>query len=349
MKKTHKIRLFSFLQISALLGVFSCNELLLGEQPSTSPRSTFEFLWKEIDEKYSLFELKDLNWDEVYSEFSPKITDQLSEDELFDQFSEMLEILDDGHVWMVKPNPGFRRFDSGPSYEEGTFDLDLIKPALTNIQLVGELEEPVILYGIFENTNIGYLYLDHLGESPGFYEKHMETALDFLLNTESLIIDARGIEGGDDRSAQVVAGYFANATRPYMKTRFKIGPGHSEFGNWIQWSVKPAKNTYSKPMALLTDRGTGSAGETFTLAMRENPSIITIGNFTYGAFSDNPKLELPNGWIIALSTGDFRDKEGVSYEGIGLEPANLVVNTPADIQNNYDRILVRAISTLIQM
>lgn len=349
MKKIHKSRLFSTLQIMTLLGIFSCNEMILGDQPSVTPKSTFEFLWKEIDEKYSLFELKNLDWDEVYEEFSPQITNQMSDDELFDQFSNLLEKLDDGHVWMVKPNPGFRRYDSGPNYEEGTFDLDLIKSALTEIQIVGKMEEPILLYGMFENTDIGYLYLDHLGESPGFYEKHLETALAFFSKTEKLIIDARGIEGGDDRSAQVVASFFADATYPYMKTRFKTGPGHSDFGNWIYWSVKPAKTIYSKPMALLTDRGTGSAGETFTLAMRENPAMITVGNLTYGAFSDNPKVELPNGWIVALSTGDFRDKEGISYEGIGLEPDNLVINTPEDIQNNYDRILVRAISLLIQL
>lgn len=133
----------------------------------------------------------------------------------------------------------------------------------------------------------------------------------------------------------------------YMKTRFKNGPGHADFGNWIEWHVNPSSSTFLKPVAVLTDRGTGSAGETFILAMRKNENVTFVGNFTNGAFSDNHKKELPNGWIVAMSTGDFRDDAGISYEGIGLEPDQLVINTPEQVANGLDRAILAAFGVLL--
>ncbi|SDA91922.1 Tricorn protease C1 domain-containing protein [Algoriphagus alkaliphilus] len=329
------------------LGLVSCNELMLGKEPSRIPISTFEYLWSTFNDHYGLFEVKQLDWEEIHAEFSGQVSNQMSDDELFDVCSEMLSRLNDGHVWLVKPNPGFRRFDSGPSYPEGTFDLDLIREHLSEETFFGPTENPLVLFGRFKNTNIGYLYLDHLGEAPGFYEKHVKTALAELANTDELILDARGIEGGDDRSAQVVASFFAKETKLYMKTRFKQSAKPADFSNWILWEVNPKSGAYTKPVVLLTDRGTGSAGETFTLAMRQNETVEIIGNFTYGAFSDNPKWELPNGWIVAMSTGDFRDQNGNSYEGIGLEPDELIANTPGEVSEGTDRALTRALSILL--
>lgn len=330
------------------LGLVSCNELMLGEEPSQSPVSTFEYLWSSFDEHYGLFEVKQLDWNAIHAEFSPQVTDQMSEDELFEVSSQMLSRLNDGHVWLVKPNPGFRRFDSGPTYPVGTFDLDLIRENLSEETLFGPSDNPLVLYGRFKNTNIGYLYLDHLGEAPGFYEKHVKTALSELADTDELIFDARGIEGGDDRSAQVVASYFATAKKLYMKTRFKQSAQAGDFSDWILWEVAPKSGGYPKPVVLLTDRGTGSAGETFTLAMRQNEKVEIVGDFTYGAFSDNPKWELPNGWIVAMSTGDFRDHNGISYEEIGLEPDQVVKNTPEEVSEGMDRALTRALSILLE-
>lgn len=345
---TSKLKTTGSIALSlALLGLSSCNETMLGEQPAATPTSSFEVLWSEFDQNYSLFELKNLDWQAVYEEFAPQVTDQLTDDQLFDVMSEMLAKLNDGHVWLVKPNPGFRRFDSGPEYPEGTFSLDLIRAELSEEKVIGPDDEPMVVYGKFKNTNIGYLYLDNLGEAPGFYEDQMKSAIAYLKATDELIFDARGIEGGDDRSAQVVAGFFAENRELYMKTRFKDGPGLGDFGDWISWYVNPAKSTFLKPVVVLTDRGTGSAGETFTLAMRKNENVTFVGNFTYGAFSDNPKTELPNGWIVAMSRGDFRDDAGISYEGIGLEPDQLVINTPEQVANGMDRAIQAAFGVLL--
>jgi C-terminal processing protease CtpA/Prc len=120
---------------------------------------------------------------------------------------------------------------------------------------------------------------------------------------------------------------------------------HSDFTPPLQWFVEPTgKNQYTKPVVLLTTRKTGSAGETFTLAMREISGVIHMGDTTYGAFSDNPRRELANGWIYSISVGDFRAADGKSYEGTGIAPQRVIKNSREDIEVGKDKILEAALN-----
>lgn len=339
-----------FLRLAILMlfiSIFSsCNDHMLGEEPQNTPNDNFEILWKEFDRMYAMFEVKNIDWDQVYAIYKPKVNDSMSGDELFDVISEMLAELNDGHVWMIKPDPGFRRFDSGPVYPEGDFDLGLVRSKLKEEFSIGDSQKPDIIYGKIDGE-IGYIYLENLGLTPAFYREALEHILPYMKDTKGLILDARGIEGGYDRSSQEVAGFFTKESKLYMTTRFKNGPGHQDFGPAIEWRTIPNLDLfYTKPIKLLTNRHTGSAGETFVLAMKTMGHVQVVGDSTYGAFSDNPKRELPNGWIYAISTGDFRDAAGVSFEGIGIPPHEMVKNSPEEIQSGKDKVLEKAMYTL---
>ncbi|MFD2200833.1 S41 family peptidase [Shivajiella indica] len=326
--------------------ISSCNDLMLGEEPQNTPVENFEVLWNEFDRMYALFEVKNLDWNQIYLEYKPRVNDNMSSDELFDLVSEMLAELNDGHVWMVKPDPGFRRFDSGPVYPKGDFDLDLVRNKLSEEHIIGNSVEPDVIYGKFDGE-IGYIYIENLGMNPGFYYDALKTIIPYMTNTKGLIFDARGIEGGYDRSSQEVAGFFTKESKLYMRTKFKNGPGHDNFGHPIEWRTTPNMDiSYNKPVKVLTNRQTGSAGETFVLAMKTIEHVKVLGDSTYGAFSDNPKRELPNGWIYAISTGDFRDANGISYEGKGIPPHELIQNTIAEVQSGLDKVLEKAIEEL---
>src|SRR5690606_1788671 len=111
--------------------------------------------------------------------------------------------------------------------------------------------------------------------------------------------------------------------------------------------VEPTGGTrYTKPIVLLTSRWTGSAGETFTLAMDELPHVTLLGDHTSGGFSDNIARELPNGWFCFMSIGDYRAADGQSYEGIGVAPDIRLVNTKDDILAGRDRALEQAAERL---
>lgn len=97
---------------------------------------------------------------------------------------------------------------------------------------------------------------------------------------------------------------------------------------------------------MLTSRTTGSAGETFTLAMRENENVRHWGDTTQGIFSENPRRELPNGWIYTISVGDYRNAEGISLEGIGIAPQVIAVNSKEDILAGQDSVIEKVLNDL---
>ncbi len=337
-------RLTSMVLIATYLT--SCNEITLGPEPVNTPEENYDRLWQEFDRMYGLFEAKNLDWKAVYTKYRPQITPATTDDQLFDLLAQTLGELNDGHLWLLKPGPDYRRYDSGPVYESGDFSLAVARKYVQSPQEIGTVEGVNIVYGKLAG-NVGYLYFTNLGYNPAFYEKALDTILKELADTKGMIVDVRNLEGGLDRSAQYVAGRFARERKLYMTTRFRNGPKHSDFTAPSEWYVEPTgKSQYTQPIVLLTNRLTQSAGETFTLAMNQQAHIMQMGDTTYGIFSDNPKRELPNGWIYSISTGDFRAADGKSYEGIGVAPKVRVVNTHEDIASGRDKVLEAALGRL---
>src|SRR3712207_9544041 len=72
------------------------------DQYADNPRGNFEALWRIIDEHYSFFDYKaglyGLDWNEVYARFSPQISDDMTNTQLFEVLGNMLKELRDGHV-----------------------------------------------------------------------------------------------------------------------------------------------------------------------------------------------------------------------------------------------------------
>jgi hypothetical protein len=332
----------SLLIIFLLVSSMACNDLTLGPEPKNHPETNFELLWKEYDQMYGLFEVKGIDWRAIYNQYRPEINANTTDEKLFLLFSDMLGELHDGHVWLLKPGPDYRRFDSGKAYTADEFSLSVTKKYLEVVKEISTHEGVKILYGRLPG-NIGYVFFEDLSLSPTFYQNALDDVLNFLADTKGIIVDARSIEGGDDRSAQHIAGRFASARHAYMISRFRNGPRHTDFTTPMQWFVAPTgKSQYTKPVRLLTTRITGSAGESFTLAMRENANVQHWGDTTYGAFSDNPRRELPNGWIYTVSVGDFRAADGKSYEGIGIAPQKVFKNSKDDVLAGTDHLLIEA-------
>lgn len=321
----------------------ACQELTLGPEPANTPETNFDLLWQEFDRLYGQFDTKKLDWNAIYQTYRPQVKTGMSDDALFDVVSQMLGVLNDGHVWLLKPGPPYRRYDSGPTYPGGDFRVEVTRNYIQELNEITTPDGVNVRYGKLAG-NVGYLAFVNFGQSSHFYEKAMNEALAALADTKGLVVDVRNLEGGLDRSSQQVASRFARERKLYMTTRFRNGPRHTDFTNPMDWYVEPStQSRYLKPVVLLTNRLTQSAGETFTLAMNQLQTVTQLGDTTYGIFSDNPQRELPNGWIYSVSTGDFRAADGRSYEGIGLVPKIQVVNSPDDLATGHDKVLETAL------
>jgi carboxyl-terminal processing protease len=355
MKETYNtlIRLVLLIILPALFIMASCEEELVGAEKANTPLNNFELFWKTFDQHYGLFEVKGIDWNGIYAQFRPQINDQMTDEALYQVFSNMIVLLNDNHVNLYPTNGELPVFPGGIlRYEDGQltilkvqedYSLDVVKNYVTNFR---ELS-PNLRYG-FLGDNIGYLNFSGT-DSRKDTEKNMEKALNDLRDMQALILDIRGNYGGFDAIAQYVAGRFATESRLYMTSRKRNGPDHTDFTEVTNWYVSPTGNyQYTKPIILLTSRFTQSAGETFALAMNELPHVTLLGDTTAGGFSDNPNFELYNGWIFSLSVGDYRASNGNSYEGIGIAPDTWAVTTKEELLSGKDSTLEKAITLAAQ-
>ena len=74
------------------------------------------------------------------------------------------------------------------------------------------------------------------------------------------------------------------------------------------------------------------------MAMRTLPNVTQIGARTRGALFDQLTKPLPNGWTLTLPAEDYRDPEGRSQEGIGIDPTRDVPPFSPDHQTMIETV-----------
>ena len=340
MKKTTLILLLSF-------SFFSCDKIVLGEDEQNSPENNFELLWSDLDKSYSLFEAKNINWTQLYDEFRPQVNSNTSQAELWDIFSELLEHLDDSHVTLFSENEN-SFFISGYALNEQSKN-EYSKSLITTKYLDNRVEletEDNLSYGKIKNKNIGYIYLGgEGGENPGV----IDNVIDNLKNYGAIIIDVRQNTGGDDRYGARIAGVFADKEEIIYSVQTRNGINHTDFDEKRFYSTKKEGDVqFLKPVILLTDRRTISAGEVFCLHLKSFSHITQVGDTTAGDFATlGNRSFLPNGWnfrypvqLFLRPNGDFLDGNG------GNVPDVYIKNTAADISLNQDLVLEKAVQYL---
>ena len=85
----------------------ACEEAFLGSDAADNPEYNFELLWNDLDQHYSLFTVRNLNWDSIYQVYRPQVTTTTTDEELFTIMADMIEYLDDSHTFIVDWNLGF--------------------------------------------------------------------------------------------------------------------------------------------------------------------------------------------------------------------------------------------------
>lgn len=342
-----KINILVVIIICALL--FAC-QLFLPADPDNSPRGIFESIWNDFNKTYALFDIKSIDWDQAYRDFSPQISDTMSERALFDVIAEMLSILDDAHVSLSSPFAHFRGGGWLDTVNVEPFNLEVVKTYLDNGGTVAE--DGMFLYGtISSNPHIGYIFIagfahGNVGVANQDWVKAIDGIIQSLLNTNSLILDIRANTGGLIANVDFIASRFASVQRDYAQIRTKNGPGRNDFSAPMTERLRPAGTRYTRPIVLLTNRQTISGGEWFTLALRVQDHVTHAGGTTAGAFSLGLERSLINGWLYTVSVQIVTDMNGICYEGIGITPEYIINNTLEEINANKDTQLEYAIGFL---
>lgn len=310
-----------------ILTITSCN-VFLGPEPDKSPKGIFDQIWNDVNETYALFRVKGIDWDAVYHKYSPLVTQNMADYNLFIVCGNMMNELNDLHSFLRSPfGVSLYLYEDETDYGKPDYAFPS-PPVLTDDGIyTGDGTGSYFYYGTFrDKPNVGYLYInDFLGFNISLdvipdWAKEIDGIVKYLLDTDALVIDIRNNGGGMGSNVDYIASRFISQTYNYAVSRTKNGPGPNDFTDPVTWTIVPAGVRYTKRIILLTNRETPSAAEWFTLALRNQSHVIHMGEKTAGGMSARIVRPLINGWAYTLSVQEVQAGDGNFYDGVGIPP-----------------------------
>ncbi len=179
--------------------------------------------------------------------------------------------------------------------------------------------------------NAGFVKLERLPGNIGLIElrgfaDHKEggqtvaAALNFLANTDALIIDVRRNGGGDGQMVQLICSYLLPDDKPIHLNSFYWRQGNrtEEF-----WTLKelPGKRYLGKDVYVLTSRGTFSAAEEFTYNLKNLKRATIVGETTGGGAHPGMMVPLADHFTAFIATGRaINPITKTNWEGTGVQP-----------------------------
>lgn len=327
--------------LSCVLASGGCKKMFV-EQPADNPEAIFENLWSTFNEEYAPFEERKVIWQSLYNSYRPQVTAGTTEAELYGIITDMLGRLNDGHVSLT--TPGRKVFCSNKimndRIEDDLFSIPLVKSYLEPGFKEGN--ENSFIYGKIKNENLAYIYFDYVADN---FPKLNDFLNDYK-NVSGYIIDMRHNQGGDFTWSFSEMGRLTDQSRYVFRSKTKNGKAENDYTDWYEWSIHPEGEYVNKPIAVLTDRYTISAGERAVMAFMTLPNVTVIGDTTNGAHGTMIGRELANGWYYTLVPQKVELFDGKTYEGIGLPPEIYSKNTMAGVNAGIDETLQRAIDKL---
>ena len=146
--------------------------------------TNFEHLWKEAKHKYSYFEYKGVDWDQVYDMYRPRVREDMTEQELFEVLADMLYELKDGHVNLSSSFDRSRNWswylDFDPDFDESIVYREYLGD---DYRITGPLHNQVI-------DSVLYVYYNSFGNTID--EKHIEHLVERSKGMKGMIFHPGG-------------------------------------------------------------------------------------------------------------------------------------------------------------
>ena len=153
------------------------SEYAEAQAKANDPEYNFEVLWETFKDHYAYFELRNVDPEEMYAEYRPKITVETTDAELFLILNEMLDSFDDGHISIGAPDEveeaAMKLYEAkqAAQKEEDVSD-EKPKKRLRNYEVAAEVAKKYIpegtsvkngnlRWGKLKN-NIGYLQMNQM-------------------------------------------------------------------------------------------------------------------------------------------------------------------------------------------
>ncbi len=347
MKKTH-ILVFGLLA----LGFASCEHAFMENDEPSNPVNVFDYLWNKVDQQYAFFDVKGVDWDSVYEVYRPKVDDDIDMhvDSLFRVCADMLNTLQDGHTNLVS------KFDVSHNdsvyyrmYANRNINTEVV---VLNYLTVNYHTTGSIVHNAIRDGKVAYL------RYSSFMDDISTDDLDRLRyrykDCDGIILDLRQNGGGNIDNIRILLSIFDNHGQPLYQTQIKSGPGHDEFtelttvyADSTNYDDPFTEKPYTKPVAVLIDRGSYSATSFFALCTMAYDNIRLFGDYSGGGLGLPNGGALPNGWTYRFSITRTLDMEGHNYEN-GVPPDERVILDPACTAQGIDNVIEAAADWIVQ-
>ncbi len=297
----------------------------------------FEALWTIMDEHYSFFDYKQVDWNEVHSRYRALVSNDMTDRELFDVCGEMLKELRDGHTNLIASHDVSRYWiwEKNPvNYDERIIDQHYLN---FDYKMASGIKYQIL------PDNFGYMYYGSFSSSIG--EGNLDLILSYLSTADGLIIDVRNNGGGLLTNVEKLVSRFIDNKMLAGYICHKTGKGHNDLSDPYAYYFEPTPNHihYLKPVVVLANRGSFSATNNFVSIMKALDQVTVVGDTTGGGCGLPFTSEMPNGWRVRFSSCPILDPQGRLTE-FGVAPD---VRVDMNEHNrSHDAILDTAIDIL---
>lgn len=325
-------------------------------QSENTPEANFAAFAAFLEHNYPFHDIHGVDWQSIVATAREKIRSEMSDEELFEVFKQMMAPLQDGHLDLTaRIDEEYVRFepylgdtlsrlfqeakDKGVPEKQAVeaFFGPLWYESIPNTILSGQgrvVGNQRIQYGVL-NGDTGYLalatvgYFDRRGASPdeemAATNAIMEEIMQFFQasGVRSVIIDLSANFGGYNHFGgyEFVARAIAERFASEPVQAFTKYAADAEKSPRTVVTLMPSNGTrFEGPVHVLTSDITVSAAEVLVLSLRALPNVRHIGKATRGAASDVLGRTLPNGWYLSLANEVHVDNDGRFWEGRGIEP-----------------------------
>lgn len=168
---------------------------------------------------------------------------------------------------------------------------------------------------------IGYIGISQFDEETGNdFKKELENLKN--QNIKGLILDLRGNPGGIVDTASTVA--------DTLLPEGEIVYAKDKDGN-IVFNFKSDSDFLDIPLTVLINKGSASASEIVSGAIKDFNRGTLIGETTFGKGIVQSVVKFPGGDGIKLTTSEYFTPKGVNIHGVGINP-DIEVELPKDIK-----------------
>ena len=318
--KTHTI----IIALALLPLATSCEKALIPDNGTATATQVFNSLWQRVDEQYSMFDVKNVDWQQVYDTLRPQVRDGMDADSLFLICAAMLNTLRDGHVnlygtWDVSRSDSvYSRF-----YTDDGIDINVV---VLNYLGIGYHTTGGIAHNALCDGKV--IYMRYGSFSSNITERQLRHIIASYPDAQGIILDIRGNGGGSIANIINLLSVMPSHGQEIYRSQIKAGPAHDQFSPLVpSYAPDNTGQAYDKPVLVLTDRGCFSAASAFAIATQAYDNILLMGDTTGGGLGLPAMGSLPNGWRYRLTVTRTLALDGGNYEN-GVPPDILLKFDP---------------------